>query len=334
MKTSFKTVSIIIALGLLSCAGADQESYSEDYKYSEEGAAASSAEYTESYDMEEAPYEDEPAYSEEEKQVQYRSEDHQDAITTVAASPINDNGLRFIRTAQIKFKTESVRKTTYFLEHAVINLGGIVTHTHLYSDIENVKKVAISNDSSLKITTYQMNNDMTIRIPSSQLDSLLKVISKKVDFLDYRIVDADEISLTELKNKLEQNRMATYQSQLKDAIADKKGKINNVVDAYENMLYKQKLEDEALIRNLELDYDVNYSLVQLSIYQDTSMDKELVENELNIEKFEPSFFTKLGDSFENGWSAILSFVVIITNAWFLLIPLIIVIAIYLRKSQQ
>ncbi|CAG5085504.1 DUF4349 domain-containing protein [Parvicella tangerina] len=326
MKNSIKTLSFIILFGISSCGAAENESYSEDYK-AEEG---SSAPYTES-SAAQLSYEEEP--TESAKKDEGTSENHRVAITSVAASGINDSTLRFIRTAQLKYKTKSVRKTTYLLENAIVHLGGIVTYTNLYSDIENVKKVAISKDSSLKVTTYQVKNNMTIRIPNTQLDSLLKVISTTVTFLDKRIVSADEISLTELKNQLEQNRMANYQEQLKNAIQNKEGKINNVVDAYESMLHKQKLKDDAFIRNLELDYDVEYSVVELSIYQDTSTDKELVENELNIEEFEPSFSSKLGESLKNGWNMILAFIVAIANLWFLIIPLILVGIYFLRKRK-
>jgi hypothetical protein len=331
MRNSITSVLLITILGLASCGAAEYESYSEEY---EEPSAAQAYEENADY-AEKAETEMYTEQTEEySKQEEWRAEDHQQAIYTLAACAFNDSSLRFIRTAQIDFKTANVRNTTYYLENAVVNLGGIVTYTNLYSDIENVKKVAVSNDSSLKVTTYQVKNNMTIRIPSHQLDSLLKVVSKSVTFLDRRVVNAEEISLKELANQLEQKRLADYQVQLKDAIEDKDGKIHNVVDAYENMLYKQQQEDEALIRNLEIDYDVDYSVVQLYFYQDSAMDKELVENELNVEEFEPDFSTKFGESLKNGWNAILDFIVVIANIWFLIIPGVIVGFIFLRRRKR
>ncbi len=324
MKNSIKTLSFIVAMGFASCGAAEQESYAEDLNTS--GESAASYEETAEAEAPEATYENS-------KKETSTAENHQEAISSVAATSINDSTLRFIRTAQIKFKTKSVRKTTYFLENAITKLGGIVTYTNLYSEVEGEKKVAISNDSSLKVTTYQVKNNMIIRIPKDQLDSLLKVVSQKVTFLDQRIIDADEISIDELENQLEQNRLAKYQLQLKAAIEDKTDKISEAVGAYESMLHKQKLEDEAFIRNLRLDYDVEYSTVELSFYQDVSMDKELVENELNIDEFQPSFSSRLGDSFANGWNIILSFIVAITNLWFLIIPILIVGIIFLRKRK-
>lgn len=327
MKTSIKTITALMTVVLLSCANSSGDNHASapsEQKESMDAAYEETASMTSSSEME---YEDS-------KKDEFVSENHQEAISSVAATMVNDSTMRFIRKANLKYKTGSVRNTTYYLENAVVGLGGIVTYTSLYSDIQGVKKIAISKDSSLKITTYQMNNYMTIRIPNNQLDSLLKVISKSVVFLDNRNITADEISLVELKNQLEQKRLANYQKELAMAIKNKSDKMNKVVDAHENMLYKQKLEDEAMIRNLELDYEVAYSTVELNIYQDTSMDKELVENELNIDEFQPSFFSKVKESLLNGWNGILYVIVELANLWFLFILLIAGIIVFKRWRKR
>jgi hypothetical protein len=110
--------------------------------------------------------------------------------------------------------------------------------------------------------------------------------------------------------------------------------MNKVVDAYVNMLYKQKLEDEAMIRNMELDYEVEYSTVEINMYQDLSTVKELVENELNIDEFQPSFFSKLKDSLWNGWNGILFFIVELANLWFLVLIAIVGFVLYKRRKKQ
>jgi hypothetical protein len=328
MRNSIKTVATLITITFISCGG--------DLQGNSENA------YTQSEDSKEAPYEETAEMAtgssaesvSDYKKEEYVEEDQQQAITSLAASSVNDGNLRFIRKANLTYKTTSVRNTTYFLENAIVGLGGIVTYTSLYSDIQSEKKIAISKDSSLKITSFQMNNYMTIRIPNDNLDSLLKVIATSVVFLDNRNITADEISLVELKNQLEQKRLAQYQRQLKDAIKGQSDKMNKVVDAYENMLYKQKLEDEAMIRNMELDYEVEYSTVEINMYQDLSTVKELVENELNIDEFQPSFFSKLKESLWNGWNAILFFLVELANLWFVFILVIVGIVIYKRRKSK
>lgn len=326
MKTSIKTIGTLIILGVTSC-GSQYDKY-EAKSYAPESK------------LEDAVYEetekvDDMAAGNSQYKIQNElGENHQNGVSSLAASVENDGSLRFIRKAQIRFKTNKVRKTTHYLENAVVNLGGIVTDTRLYSDIENVKKIAVSQDSSLRITRYRVNNDMTIRIPNTKLDSLLKVIAPKVKFLDERIVTANEISLRELKNNLEQQRLAEYHQNLSKAIKNQKDKMNKVVDAHDSMLQKRRQKDAAMIRNMELDFDVEYSSVQLTFYQEASFDKELIENELNIKKFEPSFFTQLWESIVNGFNGLLFLIIQLANAWFIIIALIIGWVIYKRRKDK
>ena len=323
MKNSIKTVSVLIAIGFISCSSQDEYGGAKSFAPQNE-SKVESYEETSAMDMEmsidQLKKEAEPI------------ENQQQSVTSVAAKMANDSNMRFIRKAQLRFKTNSVRNTTYYLENSIVNLGGIVTNTNLYSDIESVKKVEVSKDSSLKVTTYQMNNNMTIRIPNYQLDSLLKIISKSVEFLDERVITANEISLVELRNNLERRRLAEHQSKLAQAIKNKSDKMNRVVDAYESILQKQRLEDEATIRNLELDYEVEYSTVQLSIYQSSSIYQEKIENELNTKDFEPSFFVQLLDSLITGWNAVLFLIVQLANIWFLIILATVGVIVYKRRK--
>ncbi len=321
MKRSIKTIAVLITVGLISCSSNDNFKAKVSPTYESKGSEA--YEETSEAEMEETNLL---------KKETLNSEIHQRSISSVAASIENDNKMRFIRKAQLKYKTKSVRNSTYYLEHAVIGLGGIVTNANLFSEIESIKKIAVNKDSSLKMTTYQMNNNMTIRIPNNKLDSLLKLISKSVIFLDERIITANEISLKELKNNMERIRLAEHHNKLSKVIKNKTDKINRVVDAHESLLQKKRLEDEAILRNLELDYEVEYSTVQITMYQTSSVDKELIENELNIDEFQPSFLAQLLESLQTGWNALLYLIIQLANLWFLIILVVVGIIIYKRRK--
>ncbi len=326
MKKSIQQIYVVVTISLISCGNSVSKSREN---YTESRTESKSEYYEETSGVQKVENENftnsNPTLDD--------SENQQAAITSVAASKINDSHMQFIRKAHLTFKTENVRKTTYYIENAVVDLGGIVTNTNLYSEIGSVKKIAISNDSSLKVTTFEMHNSITIRVPNTKLDTLLKVISKSVSFLDERSITASEISLIQLKNQMEQKRLALYQIQLETTLKSSDDKINKVVNGYESLLNKQKLEDEATIRNLELDYEVAYSTIQLSIYQSTSVEKVLVENELNITEFQPSFFSQLKESLINSWNIILLIIVNLANLWFLFLLLFLAVIIYQRKNR-
>jgi hypothetical protein len=125
------------------------------------------------------------------------------SISSSAAVETNKNGnRRFIRTADLKFKVKSVVKATYGIEDIVGQQGGFVTYTNLYSTIDYVNSTAISADSTLETTHFTVLNSMTIRIPNRKLDTTLKAIAKHIDYLDHRIITADDVALQLLSNDL------------------------------------------------------------------------------------------------------------------------------------
>ena len=97
-----------------------------------------------------------------------------------------EDGRKFVRTAELKFKAKSVVKATYDIEDIVNRLGGFVTYTNLSSTIDNTSSTQVSEDSTLETTYYTVNNTMTIRVANNKLDTTLKEIAKNIDYLDFK----------------------------------------------------------------------------------------------------------------------------------------------------
>ena len=72
---------------------------------------------------------------------------------------------------------------------------------------------------------------MTLRVPNTQLDTVIKTIAKQIQFLNYRIIKADDVTLQMLSNKMTQKRSQTSEDRLANAIDNKGRKINEIVDA-------------------------------------------------------------------------------------------------------
>ncbi|WP_281282470.1 DUF4349 domain-containing protein [Flavobacterium daemonense] len=145
------------------------------------------------------------------------------AISSSAAVEKKDSKQKFIRTADIKFKVKNVVKSTYAIENAVTKFGGFVTYTNLQSTVHDQIKTKISQDSTLETTKYSVENNITIRVPKTQLDTVIKSIAKQIDFLDFRVIKADDVSLKILANQLSQKRSSVSEKRVEKAI-DSKGK--------------------------------------------------------------------------------------------------------------
>ena len=142
---------------------------------------------------------------------------------------------KFVRTADIKFKVKNVAKSTYAIEDATTKFGGFVTYTHLQSNVHSEDRTKVSQDSTLVTTKYKVDNNITIRVPNTKMDTVIKTIAKQIHFLDYRIIKANDVSLQMISNELAQKRSNSSEKRLENAIDSKGKKLNQVVKAEENL---------------------------------------------------------------------------------------------------
>ena len=246
-------------------------------------------------------------------------------ISSSAAVENNKDTLRkFIRTADLKCKVGNVIKSTVLIEDMAMKLNGFVTLSNLSQDVSRRTSVAVSQDSSLETIYYEAKNNLVIRVPNTKLDTFLKQVATQIVFLDYRIIKANDVGLQVLENKITQQRIKKHEERLTKAIDEKGKKLAETSNAEENVLNRQEQADNAMISNLSLMDEVNYSTVSLQLYQKETIKRELVENEKNTKAYEPGLLQKLKEALSNGWYALEMFVLFLVNAWaFILIGCIV-----------
>ncbi len=245
-------------------------------------------------------------------------------LSSSAAQESKDTTRKFIRTAEMKFKVKNVFDATYKIEDLTKGFGGFVTYTHLSSTINHVSHVAISADSSLETTYYEVKNTMTIRVPNTKLDSTLRAVALHMEYLDYRTISADDVALQLLSNKLTQKRIRRHEKRLEDAIDNRGKKLNETTNAEENLYYKQEQGDAATISNLSLNDQINFSTVKLDFYQRETIKRELIANDKNIDAYQPGFGYKIWESLVEGWTWLSGFFVFVARFWgFILLGIVV-----------
>jgi hypothetical protein len=240
--------------------------------------------------------------------------DSTSVVSSSAAVENKNSNRKFVRTADVKFKVKNVAKSTYAIEDATTKFGGFVTYTNLQSNIHNEDRTKVSQDSTLVTTKYKVDNNITIRVPNTKMDTVIKTIAKQIHFLDYRIIKADDVSLQMLSNELAQKRSSSSEKRLANAIDSKGKKLNQVVKAEETLDAKKEQNDASKLQNLSLQDQVNFSTLTLNIYQDESIKQEMVANEKSINAYRPNIGLQIWDSVKTGWfmlENIISFVVVL-----------------------
>ena len=258
-----------------------------------------------------------------------------DFISSSAAVENNkDTTRRFIRTADLKFKVKSVLQSTYDIEAITTRQGGFVTYTNLNSKVDYMTTTTVSADSSLETTYFTVSNSMIVRVPNTLLDTTLKEIARNIYYLDHRIIKADDVALQVFANDLTQKRATKNEGRLEKAIENRGKKLNETTSAEEVLWRKQEQSDQAKIANLSLADQVNFSTVNISIYQRQTIKRELISNDKDITAYEPGFGSKLLESIVFGWSMLEAFIVFLMRLWAVFLFLLAAYFLYKRFGQK
>ncbi|MDQ3108867.1 MAG: DUF4349 domain-containing protein [Bacteroidota bacterium] len=252
-------------------------------------------------------------------QTETKSPEYQNFVylmNSTAARPTRlDSTHRFIRKAEMHFRVKNVAFTSYQVEDLAARFDGYVADTKLSSQLQSSTEKPVSADSSLQTMRFVVTNIIVLRVPVENLDTTLKSLVKYIDYLDYRNINTNDITLEMLANRLESARIAKFNQRLAFSIDNKSGKLPDVQGAEESMLNQQANSDNALIENLRKDDQVKYSTITLSIYQPQTIRQELVAREKNIDEYEPGLGSKLAASLSGGWRGLQTVIIGIVMLW-------------------
>jgi hypothetical protein len=230
-----------------------------------------------------------------------------------------DSIKKFIRTADIKFKVKNVENSTYKIEDIIHHFDGFVTSTNLNCRINYTESHRVKEDSMLERKHFTVENSITFRVPKSLLDTTLKQIVSQIDFLDHRIISAEDITFEEIKNKMHQKRFGRYQDRITKA-TDKSNKTSAVVNAEDGLYEKQGEADESALNDMIRNDKVEYSTVTMYIYQDEKIRDEVVFSQPNFESYKPGFATEFVSSLKFGWTIVEQLFLLLVKLW----PLILI----------
>lgn len=251
-----------------------------------------------------------------------------DSVSTVIQNisqtqqPIKQDSHRvFVRKADLYFKVKDVKNATFDIERIVTANNGYVTSSMLESNTNFKNSVRVSKDSMQDVINYTVHNDIVMRIPNDELDKTLTEISALIDYLDYRKIKADDVTKQFQSAKLSENRFVSHKKRVENAIDNKGKKLNQTVEAENDLLVKQEWADDTKLNTIELAHDVAYSTVNISIYQRETSKKETYAYAMPIEPYQPNFGSKLLSSVSDGAAIFGEIILFFIRLW----PIVVVI---------
>lgn len=314
-------IVFLIPLYLFSCGQASNEHYEQTSSYQTE----SNDDYAEeAKEIAEIPVTESP---------KPRTADN-DFISSSAAKVNADTSKKFIRTADIKFRVKNVYDATIGIENITSQFEGYVSYTKLNSNVNYTTLTPISTDSSLETVWYTVANTIIIRVPNTELDTTIRSISKYIDFLDHRTIEAKNVTISMLANKMAQKRQQEHSKRLGKAIDNKGSELEDITNAEQSRLNSQERKDYAKISDLELQDKIEMSTINLNIYQRKTVKRTLLKNYENTEAYEPGFFKQLGEAVCSGWEVLKDIVIGLFSIWPIIAIIVTFLLLYLRFLRK
>jgi len=203
-------------------------------------------------------------------------------------SPKKDSLRAFVCKADLYFKVKNVKTATFDIERIVNEHQGYITTSDLQSTVNYKNDIRISNDSMREIKNYTVHSDIIIRVPNDELNKTLSEIAVLIDYLDHRVVKADDVTKQLSAADFWQQRFTNHQKRLEKAIDEKGKKLNTTVEAEDNLYAKQAATDDVRLSAQELKHDIAYSIVTISVYQKETTKSETYAYAAPIEPYQPN----------------------------------------------
>jgi hypothetical protein len=247
-----------------------------------------------------------------------------------------DSGKLLIKTVDMNFRVDDVYKSTLKVESLAAEMGGYVSSNNLNSNVKWVELTPISKDSSLETTTFSVNNYLTIRVPNNKLDATLKSLAKEIEFLDSRSIRAEDVSLQIKANQMIIENAAKFEQKLNEILKNRGGKVEDAIRAEELIQRKKEESDRAIIANVHLMDRIEFSTINVNIYQRDKIERTVLPNIENIDAYRPNIFKRIADSIKTGWNGLVDAIAFIVQHWGLIVALVfvyIIIKWYRRKNK-
>lgn len=243
------------------------------------------------------------------------------ALPGIAADTVGGIAHHFVRNADLKCEVENVLAVTKRVEDLITINGGYVSKSDLVSSVSHRSSVRFREDSLLESTAYTIGNNMLIRVPARQLDTVLRVITDLALFVDHRRQSSDDVKMQLYANLLAQKRLAHYNKQVEKKTGAQAAPLNQLTAAAESVLQKQAQADDRQVAGFDLADHVNYSTITLELYQQGQEQQRVVAAPLRIQPYEPDFAGKLGKATLNGFEVLKACILFLVNSWGLLLIL-------------
>ena len=244
---------------------------------------------------------------------------------STSVTGLTGDSVKLVKTAATNVKVKDVAQSLREVSALTQKLGGMLTLQNMEAVEQGKKEFRLSADSLLVFTAVVPRADITARVPSEALEAFLFAVADLGYLTQSSHLQVDDKSLLYLENALRQKSRAEVLSQPSAKPQSSASTLRTIA-----------VRDEAIAQhmaNRAIDAEVNYSTVNLNLYQNAIIRREVIANPY-LDSYNLSFWKQLGDALENGWVFFLNFLVALAHLWMFLLSGVIIYTIYKCRVQK
>ncbi len=211
---------------------------------------------------------------------------------------------KMIWKAKVSFQVASVDSSTKEIQNLVSKHKGFISSMNLSS------------------TNRRISNNLVIRLPNDEFETLINDLKKGALFLDELSITSNDVTeeFVDIESRLKTKK--EVRNRYIEILRNKTGSVKDVIEA-ENAIREITEEIEAKEGRLRyLRNQVSMSTISLNIYQKVKFKAE-------PEIYEKSYGQKILDSLKNGWTIITSLILLLANIW----PIVIIVLLILWRRK-
>jgi hypothetical protein len=224
---------------------------------------------------------------------------------TTSITGMTGNDVKLVKTAAINFKVKDVEDATRSVSAVAQKAGGMIFNQSMESVENERKELKLSDDSLLVITSTTPRSEITARVPSENLEEFLYSVADLGYYTANSRLSIDDKSLDFLDNTLKQKN--------RKEIITTPGIKTTTGSRSQTLEIKDEIVDR-YIENRMIDADARFSVVNLSLFQNPVVRKEVIANYVMAD-YQLSFDKRLGNAMSDGWQYFLALVVLLANIW-------------------
>lgn len=219
---------------------------------------------------------------------------------------LTGDSVKLVKTAAIRFKVQNVEQSLNAVSALAQAYGGRIYEQHFQSTEDGRKELNVSGDSLLVITTLSPQADVTVRVPSQNLEAFLVDAASLGYYTGNSHLKIDDRSLLYLQNALKQKAR-------EDVLAKPSSVQPTAAGKRQAIELKDKSVDQ-FIANKAIDAEAKYSTVNLSLFQNTVVRRERIANYV-LAGYDLSFGQRMKNAVSRGWEFFLELLVALSHLW-------------------